>query len=524
MNDFEKPFRDALTDLEVTPPEGGWPPIEAALDRSGFDYRLYGLLLLLLLLIGLGSLVSYHVATHAVGQQRAATEAQHAASSEATSLAPSAVVSNNVEVPCDDTTLATGVSADAENHRVLAADNTGSIPDSTVEVACTHLVDAGEVYVDTMMSNDLARQRSVAIDATRNRVIRRNHDNQPLHPRRETARTSREQKNDDGEENREGRGLLARNSDRPGKAIQVRREDRRTRGKGVRYGEVIEVDSVVHGLNGPPMPFRKRNTPQAALLALTSLDKLKRIHAEEKKPKVSESDSVEEKKRAERALSKWSLQFQAGANYTFKKMDPAKDLYYVTGLNNKNQASWRNAGYQVSVTARYPLARRTMLTTGISWNMLQEHTDYNYYNIIADSVEVQHIADKSIEVNAYSRVRRNDVTNTLHYLGVHLGVIQQVTFLRHERNILLALHVNRQVAATNRTLNAGHRFAVNDLRIALRAGLENRVVLSRHHVLTLTPFLEQSFGSVYSEKSVYTLRPIQVGLDVGLVLPFYKRR
>ena len=538
MNDFEKPFRDALTDLEATPPAGGWPPIEAALDRTGFDYRAYGLLLLLLLLIGVGSFVSYHVATHAIEQQRAATVVPHAVSLEATALASSATVDDTVEVPCGSTT-ATGVTAYADTHQATRGDSTRSVRNPNEEIACMPRVDAGEIDEHNTGSNDLARQRSVvpsgddatpiAIGATRNRVIRRNRKGETPNGVTPSTRTgSSGQTLADASSTRKrarasGVELLARHNDRRSTVIHREGEDVYGR-EGVGRGEGIEIDSTIYGFNGPPMPIRKRNTPQADLLALTPLAKLKNIHEADKKTKDLKRDSVEEKKRAERDLSKWSIQFQAGANYTFKKMDPAKDLYYVTGLNNKNQASWRNTGYQVSATARYPLARRTTLTTGISWNMLQEHTDYNYYNIIADSVEVQQIADKSIEVNAYSKVRRNDVTNTLHYLGVHVGVIQQVTFLRHERNILLGLHVNRQVAATNRTLNAGHRFTVNDMRIALRVGLENRFVLSPHHTLTLTPFLEQSFGSVYSEESVYTLRPIQVGVDVGLVLPFYKRR
>jgi hypothetical protein len=537
MNDFEKPFRDALTDLEVTPPEGGWSPIEAALDSRGFDYRTYGLLLLLLLLIGVGSFVSYHVATHAIEQQRAATAVQQAVSSEATLLASSATIDPTVEVPCDGT-LATGVSADADDYRTVLEDSSGYTPNPYEEMACVPHVSAGEVYEHTATSHDLVRQQSgaqsgddlapVAIGAAHNRVIRRNRNGETPREAKPSTRTvssvqTLTEKNNEGQKNGESGGLLARNTDRRSMAIDGKNEETLGR-EGIGRGEVVENDSAIYGFNGPPMPFRKRNTPQSELLALTLLDKLKRLPVEEKKPNILKSDSVEEKKRAERALCKWSIQLQAGANYTFKKMDPAKDLYYVTGLNNKNRASWRNTGYQLSATARYPLARRTTLTTGISWNMLQEHTDYNYYNIIADSVEVQHIADKSIEVNAYSKVRRNDVTNTLHYLSVQVGMIQQVTFLRHERNILLALHVNRQVAATNRTLNAGHRFTVNDLRIALRVGMENRFVLSQHHTLTLTPFLEQSFGSVYSEESVYTLRPIQVGLDVGLMFPVYKRR
>jgi hypothetical protein len=535
MNDFEKPFRDALTDLEVTPPEGGWPPIEAALDRRGFDYRTYGLLLILLLLIGVGSFVSYHVATHAIEQQRAATAVQQAVPSEATLLASSATIDHTVEVPCDGT-LATGVSAYADDYRTVLEDSSGYTPNPNEEIACVPHVSAREVYEHTATSHDLARQQPgaqsrddlapVVIGAAHNRVIRRNRKGETPREAKPSTRTGSSgqtlaEKNNEGQKNDEG--LVARNTDRRSMSMYGKNEETRGR-EGIGRGEVIENDSAIYGFNGPPMPFRKRSTPQSDLLALTPLDKLKRMPVEEKKTNMLKSDSVKEQKRAERALSKWSIQLQAGANYTFKKMDPAKDLYYVTGLNNKNQASWRNAGYQVSATARYPLARRTTLTAGISWNMLQEHTDYNYYNIIADSVEVQHIADKSIEVNAYSKVRRNDVTNTLHYLGVQVGVIQQVTFLKHERNILLALHVNRQMAATNRTLNAGHRFTVNDLRIALRAGLENRFALSQHHTLTLTPFLEQSFGSVYSEESVYTLRPIQVGLDVGLVLPVYKRR
>jgi hypothetical protein len=537
MNDFEKPFRDALTDLEVTPPEGGWPPIEAALDRRGFDYRTYGLLLLLLLLIGVGSFVSYHVATHAIEQQRAATAVQQAVFSEATLLASSATIDPTVEVPCDGT-LATGVSAYADDYHTVLADSSGHTPNPNEEMGCVPHVTAGEVDEHTATNHDLAPQQAgakskddlapVAISDARNRVIRRNRKGETPREAKPSTRTVSsgqmlKEKNNEGQKNGEGGEFLARNTDRRSMSIDGKNEEIHGR-EGIRRGEVIKNDSAVYGFNGPPMSLRKRNIPQSNLLALTPLDKLKRMPVEEEKPNILKSDSVKEKKRAERELSKWSIQLQAGANYIFKKMDPAKDLYYVTGLNNKNQASWRNAGYQLSATARYPLARRTTLTTGISWDMLQEHTDYNYYNIIADSVEVQHIADKSIEVNAYSKVRRNDVTNTLHYLGVQLGIIQQVTFLKHERNILLALHVNRQMAATNRTLNAGHRFTVNDLRIALRAGMENRFVLSHHHTLTLTPFLEQSFGSVYSEESVYTLRPIQVGLDVGLVLPVYKRR
>jgi hypothetical protein len=539
MNDFEKPFRDALTDLEATPPAGGWPPIEAVLDRKGFDYRMYGLLLLLLLLVGAGSFVSYHVATHAMEQQRAPTAMQQAVSSEATLSAASVMGDHIDEVPCDrmvseiactpqvdtgDNDLAqqhpvvqsqddpAPVVIGAARNRVIRRNRKGETP--TEAQPSTRIVLSGQTRADASSTHQRARASSVTV---------RDHDDQRLGQQGETARTLRKQKNEGGQEDKEGVALLAGNTDRRRTAIHGKSEITRGR-EGVGRGEVIESDSAIYGLNGPPMPFRKRTTPQSELLALTPLDKLKRIPVSKKKANVLKSDSIGEKKRAERTLSKWSIQLQGGANYTFKKMDPAKDLYYVTGLNNKNQVSWRNTGYQLSATARYPLARRTTLMTGISWNMLREHTEYNYYNIIADSVEVQHIADKSIEVNAYSKVRRNDVTNTLHYLGVQVGVIQHVTFLRHERNILLALHVNRQVAATNRTLRAGHRFTVNDMRIALRAGMENRFALSRHHTLTLTPFLEQSFGSVYSEESVYTLRPIQVGLDVGLVLPVYKRR
>ncbi|MBT1686769.1 hypothetical protein [Dawidia soli] len=511
MNDFEKPFRDALTDLEVAPPAGGWPPIEAALDRKGFDYRTYGLLLLLLLLIGAGSLVTYHVATHVVEQQRVPRAVQHAESTTATSQAPGTLTLPGVEVPCMDATPVAGALADQEAGNMPAESRSGTVQqDPNIEIACTPRVDAGEGYTHALADNDREEQQHptvmraaddkttpLGMGAARNRVIRRKRPGVAQHP---------------------FDTVYAR-------ASYIDRTEMAGRGSDTdtERGQGPEGDSVIRAHNGPPMPVRKR-TPSPDGLALTPLDSLKRLREAENRTRVSGRDSVEEKKRPERKRSKWSLQVQAGANYTFKKMDPAKDLYYVTGLNNKNRPSWRNTGYQLGATARYPLARRTTLTAGISWNMLREHTDYNYYNIIADSVEVQQIAGKSIEVNAYSKVRRNDVTNTLHYLGVHVGLVQQVTFLRHERNILLALHVNRQVAATNRTQHADHRFTVNDMRIAVRAGLENRITLSPDYTLTLTPFLEQSFGSVYSEESVYTLRPVQVGLDVGLILPFYKRR
>lgn len=549
MNDFEKPFRDVLTDLDATPPEGGWPPIKAALDHTGFDYRTYGFLLLLLLLIGVGSRVTYHVATHAVERQRAATAVQQAVPLDATSaLVPSSAVAHTVEVPCAPSTPASDALASADAGSTPSGGYADYIPYARAEVACTPLVDAGEVYERHPANNARAQQRPAvpatgdatpaAPDASR-RVIRRGYRGEaPTVTQRSVhtnavAPTSGEEASQTSrrvDERGWKRGAaedtvpFAWHTDRREPVVSAGNEEATRRGKDSGSGRGTEPDSVIRAHNGPPMPVRKRNTSSFDAVALTPFDSLEPMHAVKKKEKVSKPDSVEEKKRPDRERSKWSLHLQGGVNYTFKKMDPAKDLYYVTGLNNKNQASWQNAGYQLSATARYPLARRTTITAGFSWNMLREHTGYNYYNIIADSVEVKNIAGKSIEVNGYSKVRSNDVTNTLHYFGVHVGLIQQVTFLRRERSILLALHVNRQVAATHHTQNADHRFTVNDMRVALRAGLENRVALSPYHVLTLTPFLEQSFGSVYTGESVYTLRPIQLGLDVGLVLPFYKRK
>jgi hypothetical protein len=610
MNDFEKPFRDALTDLEVAPPEGGWPPIHAALDRKGFDYRTYGLLLLLLLLVGVGSLVTYHVATHALEQQRAATVVDRAGSpAVALPTVSSSPAVNTVEVPCANT-MSSAEALTYADARGGSVKSDAVTADPREEMACTPSVDAGQVNDHALASHTPSQQpealRGFDDDATTtsdisHRIIRRA-------PRREASVTTQRSAHTNAlaqapinemsgrdrvqrsrtapvtsgaRENRSARPSSAAHTVQERRAANTAeaREQQAARGQRwvtvadrehqqVRNGEyasgspyaratpdkspataapIVAVvgqehalakgnatilgkertsgsDSVIQAYNGPPMPVRKRNTPSTEAAALVPFESLENIREEEKTKKTPQRDSVEEKKREEHARSKWSLQVQGGVNYTFKKMDPAKDLYYVTGLNNKNQASWQNAGYQVGVMARYLLARRTTLTAGMSWSMLREHTDYNYYNIISDSVEVRNITGKAIEVKGYSKVRTNGVTNTLYYLGVHVGVIQQVRFLHRERNILLGFHVNRQLAATHRTQNADHHFTVNAMRASLHLGLEHRVALSPHHVLTFTPFIEQSFGSVYSKESVYTLQPIQLGLDVGLVLPFYRRQ
>lgn len=216
--------------------------------------------------------------------------------------------------------------------------------------------------------------------------------------------------------------------------------------------------------------------------------------------------------------SKWHFQPEVGTFYTFKKVNPAKDMIYITGFENENELSFKNAGYQISLKLRREVLKNTTIITGITWQMINEYSNYNFYNIIADSLEVTQVQDDSFDVIAYSNEANNEVHNTLQYAGLSLGIIQRVKFLRREYNLTAGVSLLKSMSHSYSENEYWHTFNAKSTLISVRGGLEKTVPLTPYWSVTVTPYVEQTFSSIYTN-STYRLSPLKIGLDIGLLIP-----
>jgi hypothetical protein len=168
---------------------------------------------------------------------------------------------------------------------------------------------------------------------------------------------------------------------------------------------------------------------------------------------------------------------------------------------------------------RRELNKRSTLLIGLSWNRLRETTDYGYFNIIADSTEIKQVTATSIEVNVFLKDRRNVVTNSVDYLGLSIGLMRKVTILHEEYRALFEVQVNRKMFSKYTTLDLHQRFTATGTQAFIKGGVEKTYSLNEKIKLTITPFFKHSLGSIYSSESVYSLRAVQIGLDIGFLLP-----
>jgi hypothetical protein len=201
---------------------------------------------------------------------------------------------------------------------------------------------------------------------------------------------------------------------------------------------------------------------------------------------------------------------------------PAEDLYYVTDLTNKNKFSLSNAGYHLAARVRRQIGAKTTLVAGVSWSRWQTYIGYNYYDVVADSVEVKQVTANSIEVSTYFRTRTNDIRTTVQQVGLSVGVLRQVQLLQRSHAVLLEASLYQKIYASTRSNPAGHTAQVRPMHLAIKAGVERTIDIGNWR-FTVTPYVQRYLGSFYTAESVFQFSPLQVGLDVGMLLPLQKK-
>lgn len=281
-----------------------------------------------------------------------------------------------------------------------------------------------------------------------------------------------------------------------------------------------DQDSSLMSVNGPPRFVRSRPAAGRAVDGVGA-DSVKEEQALADVPLAGESDSVMTQKKMFKP-SKWMLQASIGGSYVFKQLDPAEDRFYITDLTNKNQFSIHNTGFNLAVRLRREVGAATSLTAGLSWSRWQADIGYNYYDVVADSVAVQQITNNSIEVSTYFTKRSNEIRSTVQQVGLSVGVLQKVKVLQRQHTILLEANLYQRIFDKVSSDKAAHRVSTRPVHFALKAGVEKTMDIGAWR-FTITPYVQRYFGSLYTPDSIFQFTPLQLGLDLGLLLPLQRK-
>jgi hypothetical protein len=569
--DFEKPFRDKLTDLDGVPPSESWDAIQTALDQGrGLDRRWF--VLILLLLVGSGGFIGgYWVSQRQVEREQASVGRFQIPDSQSAAVEQEVLLSRADRIEkCDERAgddydngeLVAGSHESVNEERIAGLMNdegmgrtdrdgsgVGGARDSSMA-----LVRDAEAYM--LRNNPVNRRGDAGIEKRRDRGADRSTG-------KFTAESERRQDHDAGSEagqiqhadtvNLSGEKLPVpeqllvtattsngvahqENGTLMSEADVVQKDDpsapkntlpadeqRATtdQAKALAHRGADASDSSVQVVHGPMRPPHPQYDDGIPLITAVGADLAKTADEVAQVPTPEAADSVDRKKE-DPTPGKWVLQLSVGGNYVFKKLTPAEDLYYVTDLTNKNKFSLSNAGYNLAARVRRQMGAKTTLMAGLSWSRWQTYIGYNYYDVVADSVEVKQVTANSIEVSTYFRTRTNDIRTTVQQVGLSVGVLRQVQVLQRSHAVLLEASLYQKIYTSTRSNPAGHTAQVRPTHLAIRAGVERTIDIGNWR-FTLTPYVQRYMGSLYTSESVFQFNPLQVGLDVGMLLPLQKK-
>jgi len=510
-DDFEAPFRDKLTDLEGVPPEESWAAIQTALDHNrGIDRRWY--LLLLLLLVGSGGFIGGFWVSQ-VRQERQVAR----------------VNEGGEQIKSQSQDLGVNF-RHADGGRTLMAEDCSEACEPGVERTGAGEETDAKSYGTDKGFMDISTPGSVAEDRT-------NTASNTGVNRRLTAQrgVGGNHGKDDGIQSAEIGSIVrgARSSALPGTASA---EENNRRLAAQHHEEDDGHDAIVASqsktpvavtgnddsteVNGP-MPYLHPHYGGVNSVSAAGVDSVQSVDELAAAPVAEKTDSTGEM-RTEVKSSKWTLQLSAGGNYIFKKLTPSEDLFYITDLTNKNKFSRSNAGYHLAARVRREVGTRTTLVAGVSWSQWQTNIDYKYYDVVADSVEVQQVTSNTLEVKTFFAKHTNEIHTTLQQMGLSVGVLQKVKVLRREHRVLLEANLYQKIYTASHSGEPGHNISVQAMSFAVKAGVEKAVDIGAWH-FTLTPYVQHYLSSVYTSESVFQFKPLQVGLDLGVLLPLSKK-
>lgn len=213
----------------------------------------------------------------------------------------------------------------------------------------------------------------------------------------------------------------------------------------------------------------------------------------------------------------WALKVSAEVNYSFKKITPAVDGYFIDGLTNKNQPSIDNGGYQFDVQLRRKLTKRWAAYGSIGFSHTRENIEYTFYKIVPESYEIRFINSSSYEIEPLLDVEENSFKNKSNQVHSSLGLCYSLKKGKRPQSIHIGFSLSNLINGEISSSDTGQNLFYNKNFTAIDLAWENTFPLKSNLSLLVSTNLSYSLASIYSANSVYSSQPIIFSLNFGFL-------
>ncbi|MBU2913456.1 hypothetical protein [Reichenbachiella agariperforans] len=236
-------------------------------------------------------------------------------------------------------------------------------------------------------------------------------------------------------------------------------------------------------------------------------------------PIENHCEYVNNSKNSKRTINydKWSLKISTGVNYSFKKISPQIDEFFINTLDNKNQFSLNNSGYQFSGQIRRELIKHLGVYGGIGFNHQREYTQYSFYEIIPETYEITSLNAMSFEVKPNLVVQENTFESKYNTINYSLGLSYS---LKKQQSIYAGFSYSNILKGTVVSSDSSQQLLYKSNLVTADLSWENTLPLKNKWCLIYSINMSYALTSIYSESSIYNSQPIIFSLNLGLLKLF----
>jgi hypothetical protein len=215
----------------------------------------------------------------------------------------------------------------------------------------------------------------------------------------------------------------------------------------------------------------------------------------------------------------WQISAYFEPIYTFRKITPNQDdRLIISQLSPQSKWSKNNQGLGIGLQIQKPIHQRWLLNVGLHYNQMKTQENYQYF--LVDSLKYQTVFDSSrMTVTPIIDFKSNQSNASFQQVGFDVGVRYQLSqSTRLGQDIVLGLGgalISQKYLNTNPDLPAINSQNQN---FYLSIGYRWYIAINSRWRVWAEPHSHYYFRSFHQQNRLYAIRPLNVGLRLGLAI------
>jgi hypothetical protein len=205
----------------------------------------------------------------------------------------------------------------------------------------------------------------------------------------------------------------------------------------------------------------------------------------------------------------------ATPQYAYKQVYPElSDDAILKNLVPSNSFQ-KNAGYNLGLQFNYYFHKRLNVFAGVNYAHTRMQIDYDYTSVKADSFAVRVLNDTLMKVIPIYHSNRGNLKSTIHSLNFELGG-KYLIYPKFYQFLVFGAGYHTSLSASHKSSENVSQSITKTGQWSLLLGYEMAYPIHKKLKLSVMPHIQYYFNSVYQNNAMNQVKPIIVGLRLGI--------